>query len=245
MSAEKIFFIPDTHRPYHDTKAVALANRAMKVFQPDKIVILGDYADCYSVSSHSKNPNRIRDLKDELSDVQDGLREINKIAPNALKYYVAGNHEDRLERYLMEKAPELFNSVTIPGVLGLAELGWNYTPYKRSLKIGKLNITHDTGNAGPYAHYRAQEAFQGNVIIGHTHRLGYAVVGNAAGKPHVGAMFGWLGDFDQVDYMHQIKARRDWAHGFGVGYREANGNVHLIPVPIVDGAVVIDGRVVR
>lgn len=218
--------------------------RAGKLFRPDVVCILGDFADFYSVSSHDKNPNRAADLQFEVDDVRRGLKELMSLGASR-HVYVSGNHEDRLERYLMQKAPALFNAVKVDEVLGLKQLGWEYVPYKQHIMLGKLHITHDCGNAGAYAHYRAQETFQGNVIIGHTHRLGYAVVGNAAGKPHVGAMFGWLGDLNQIDYMHKASALRHWAHGFGLGYRQSNGNVLLVPVPIVEGACLIEGRLVR
>ena len=113
------------------------------------------------------------------------------------------------------------------------------------LMIWCIIITHDCGKAGKYAHYDAQAAFEGNAIIGHTHRLGYAVVGNADGKPHVGAMLGWLGDVEQVDYMHRIRALRDWAHGFGVGYMMPDGCVHVVPVPIINNTVIIEGKIIR
>jgi len=218
--------------------------RAGKLFRPDIVCILGDFADFYSVSSHDKNPNRAADLQFEVDDVRRGLKELMSLGASR-HIYVSGNHEDRLERYLMQKAPALFNAVKVEEVLDLKTLGWEYVPYKKHLNLGKLHVTHDCGNAGAYAHYRAQETFQGNVIIGHTHRLGYAVVGNAAGKPHVGAMFGWLGDIDQIDYMHKASALRHWAHGFGLGYKQSNGNVLLVPVPIVEGACLIEGRLIR
>jgi predicted phosphodiesterase len=244
VSLERILFVPDTHRPYHDKKLWRLLLRAGRELRPDTVVTLGDFADFYSVSSHDKNPNRAADLQYEVDDVRVGLKDLMSLG--ATKHiYVSGNHEDRLERYLMQKAPALFNSVKLDEVLGLKDLGWRYVPYKQHILLGKLHITHDTGNAGQYAHYRAQETFQGNCIIGHTHRMGYAVVGNAAGNPHVAAMFGWLGDLTQIDYLHKVSAMRHWAHGFGIGYKQPNGNVLLTPVPIVEGACIIEGKLVR
>lgn len=236
--------MPDTHRPYHDKKAWNLLLKAGRAFKPDVIVVLGDFADFYSVSSHDKQPGRVRTLDEEVRDVNEGLSDLDALGAKE-KHFVSGNHEDRLERYLMQKAPELFDMVRVRDLFKLDERGWRYTPYKNHLTIGKLNCTHDAGKAGLCAHYDAQKAFEGNVVIGHTHRLGYTVVGNAQGKPHVGAMFGWLGDLNAIDYMHRIRALRDWALGFGVGYMEANGTVHLRPVPIVNYACVIDGKLIR
>jgi predicted phosphodiesterase len=244
MSLQKIALWPDSHLPFEDKQAYALAYKAVKAFKPDILVLLGDYMDCWSVSSHDKNPTRAMFLDDEIEYTKRKLKELKEGLGAERNIYVFGNHEDRVERYLMQKAPELFNTVQLHKLLKLEETGWEHVAYKSDIRIGKLYITHDTGVAGKYAHYRALDDYQGNIIIGHTHRLGYAVVGNAKGNPHIGAMLGWLGDLSKVDYMHRIKAARDWAAGFGLGYMEPNGNVHIVPVPIVAGRCVVEGRLI-
>ena len=45
---------------------------------------------------------------------------------------------DNLERYLMQRAPELFNMVRVEELLHLRARGWTFTPYKHHLRIGKL-----------------------------------------------------------------------------------------------------------
>lgn len=241
---EKILFIPDSHIPYHDKDAFNLMLKAGKVFKPDHTIILGDFADFYGVSSHSKDPNRALKLKEEIESVKDALDQVKGIGAKN-NVFVSGNHEDRLERYLRDKAPELFNFISIPKILELKEKGFSYTPYKRAYKIGKLNITHDTGVAGRFAHYKALDTFQHNIIIGHTHRLGYAVEGNAQGERHITAMFGWLGDVEEIDYMNQVKARKEWSLGFGTGYLDTStGVVYLVPHPIINGTVLVEGKII-
>lgn len=241
---EKILFIPDSHVPYQDKAAFKLMLKAGKIFGPDHVVILGDFADFYGVSSHSKDPNRAFKLKEEIEAVKEALDQVKTLGAET-NAFVAGNHEDRLERYLRDKAPELFNFISIPKILELKEKGFSYTPYKQAYKIGKMNVTHDTGVAGRYAHYKALDTFQHNIIIGHTHRLGYAVEGDAQGNRHVTAMFGWLGDVKEIDYMHQVKARKEWSLGFGIGHMDPKtGVVYLSPVPIINGTCLIEGQLV-
>lgn len=241
---EKILFIPDTHVPYHDTDAFNLMLKAGRAFKPDHVIILGDFADFYGVSSHSKDPNRALRLKEEVVATKAALDQVIALGAKT-NAFVAGNHEDRLERYLRDKAPELYDYVSIPHILQLKEKGFSYTPYKQSHRIGKLNVTHDAGNAGRYAHYKSLDTFQHNTIIGHTHRLGYAVEGNASGERHVTAMFGWLGDVKEIDYMHQVKAAKDWTLGFGIGYLDPkSGTVYLVPVPIVKGTCLVEGKLI-
>ena len=110
-------------------------------------------------------------------------------------------------------------------------------------RIGKLFVTHDVGAAGKYAVYQTLATYEHSIVTGHTHRLAYIVEGNAIGEYKVATQFGWLGDVDQVDYLHRAKAKKDWALGFGVGRLDpATGYVYLSPVPIVNGTCVVEGR---
>ena len=241
---EKILFLPDTHVPYESKEAFSLMLKAAKVFKPDHCIILGDFIDCYSVSSHSRHPDRSLKLREEVDATINALEAVVSIGAKN-NVFVAGNHEDRLERYLKDKAPELFHFISIPKILKLKELGFKYVPYKQSYKIGKLNVTHDCGSAGRFSHYKSLDVFQHNIITGHTHRLGWAVEGNAQGERHVTAMLGWLGDVEQVDYMHRVKAVKDWSLGFGLGHMDTEtGIVYVTPVPIIKNTVLIEGKLI-
>jgi predicted phosphodiesterase len=241
---EKILFIPDCHIPYEDKNAFALMLKAGKAFKPQHTIILGDFGDFFGVSSHSKDPNRALKLKEEMEAVKEGLDKVLEIGA-ANNVFVEGNHEDRLSRYLCDKAPELFNFLSIPKILELKEKGFKYVPYKQAYKIGKLNVTHDAGNAGRFAHYKALDTFQHNIIIGHTHRIGYAIEGDAQGNRHVGAQLGWLGDVKEINYLHQVKAAKEWSLGFGIGYLDPKtGIVYVTPVPIVKGTCLIEGELI-
>jgi hypothetical protein len=202
---------------------------------------MGDFPDFYSVSSHSKSPNRALKLDEELATTNSMLDELDALKAD-VRIYLGGNHEDRLERYLRDKAPELHPLITIPSVLRLEERGWEYVPYKESTKVGAVHFTHDVGSAGKYNVYRAMDMFQSSVVTGHTHRLAYLVEGDAGGKPQVSAQFGWLGDVEQVDYLAKVQAKRNWALGFGIGYLNPESSlVYLVPVPIVEKTCVVNG----
>jgi predicted phosphodiesterase len=239
---EKILFIPDCHFPYQDYAGFNLMMEVAKDFKPDHVIILGDFIDMYSVSSHDKNPKRTGRLEEEITASVKALWRVKALGAKN-NVYIEGNHENRLARYLMNKAPELWDRINIPTVLALDKLGFEFIPYRSHYQLGKLFLTHDTGKAGVYAHKQALDAFHRSVIIGHTHRMGYIIQGDASGDKHVGAMFGWLGDEKQVDYMHNINAIKDWTLGFGVGYlNPKNGFVYIVPVPIVKYTCVVEGK---
>jgi hypothetical protein len=242
---EPILVVPDTHRPYHDQRAFDLMMQVGKVLKPKHIYIIGDFIDFYAVSSHSKNPSRATKLVDELKDAEVGLDQLDALGAEN-KVFIGGNHCDRLQRYLQDKAPELFDIISVPELLHLKKRGWDYVPYKHDTKLGKAYLTHDVGSAGRNAIFKCLDTYQHTVITGHTHRLAYVVEGNAAGEYKLSAQFGWLGDASKVDYMQHAKVLKDWALGFGVGYLEPkSGIVYMVPVPIVDYTCVVNGHLYK
>lgn len=245
MTLKRILYVPDTHVPYHNKRAWRLFLQAAKTFKPDIIIAMGDLGDFYSVSAHSKSPNRDRRLKWELAGVNTALDELDALGAK-LKVFLGGNHEDRCRRYLEEKAPELFDVVDIPSLLNLDSRKWRYVPYKEHFKLGKVYHTHDVGACGRYACHRALDYYKKGIVTGHVHRIGYVVEGNMAGDQQVSANFGWLGDNKQIDYAPRGKVDRDSALGFGVGYyNEETGFVYLVPVPIVRYTCVLEGKLFR
>lgn len=240
---EPILLIPDCHIPNHDEKAWGVMLRAAMLLKPKHIVILGDFADGETLSSHAPTQPGQHDFEQELAIVNKCLDQLDSLGAEN-KIYASGNHEFRLDRYLMERAPGLYHSIKWQNVLNLYGRGWTWVPYRKSVKLGKLNITHDTGTAGMNAHRASAKAFGGSCVIGHTHRLAYEVTGRFDGTPYLAAMLGWLGDAEKAaTYLHEAKSA-DWVHGFGVGYLEANGIVHIQPVPIVAGRCIVQGRLV-
>lgn len=216
--------------------------RVAQHIKPKHIAILGDFADGETLSAHGKTEPGKLDFADELEAVNSCLDQLDRLGASN-KIYVCGNHEFRLDRYLMEHAPTMFRSMQWPVLLGLHKRGWKWTPYRKSTRIGKLHLTHDTGTAGINAHRTSAVAFGGSTVIGHTHRMSYEVRGRFDGTPYLAAMLGWLGDSDSAaSYMHEAKAS-DWVHGFGIFYMEPqSGIVHLQPVPIVNGRCVVNGN---
>jgi predicted phosphodiesterase len=126
---ERILFVPDSHHPYADMRAWRTMLKAARVFKPDRVVVLGDFLDCASISHHSKDPTRVAGFQNEVNAANRALDDLERL--NAKNYhFVEGNHEFWLPRYLQAKAPELCGlaGLSIPGLLGLGRRGWTYTP---------------------------------------------------------------------------------------------------------------------
>lgn len=217
--------------------------RAAKQFRPHTVVVMGDLADFYAVSNHDKRPDRMP-FHEEVSSCNGALDQLDNLGAQK-KIYLMGNHEDRLQRYLTTKAPELYRHVSVDRLLGIRKRGWQLVEFLDFTKVGKLYLSHceDARKCGRDAFRQGRIRFGGNFAMGHTHNLAVDYEGSADGVPHVGAVFGWLGSVDKIDYTSRSQARK-WTHGFGTGYLFSNGDVHLQPVPIVNGRCIVAGKVI-
>jgi len=242
MQLERVAFCGDVHIPYHDKKAWKLFIACIKEFRPNVLYFLGDLADNYSTSRHPKDPRRSRDLKVEVDAVNYHLDEIQSLGIERV-HLCLGNHENNLERYLQERAPELFNLVNVVDLYKIEERGWTWSEYGSIVKYGKLHVVHDQDFAGNRAHEQTRAAIGGNVIIGHVHRLSVNYNQTLTGEAHVAVAGGWLGDAKYASYMKPSK-RRDWHHGFTIGYKEPSGIVHLQVIPFIKNKALIEGQLI-
>src|SRR4051812_17332659 len=125
---EKTLILPDQHFPYNDKRYWKLVLKVARAWKPDRIVTMGDFGDFFASNRHPKDPNRTRDLGVEIDACKVARAQLDSLGA-AEKIFIEGNHEDNLSRYLIEKAPELFNMVKVEKLLELREHGWRYVPY--------------------------------------------------------------------------------------------------------------------
>ena len=102
---KRIAIFSDIHVPYHSIDAITAAIRFVKKEKPDAILLNGDTIDCHSLSRFEKEP-KSRDFKGEL-DTFKALIEVFKRELNCKIYFKVGNHEERYEKFLIQKAGEL------------------------------------------------------------------------------------------------------------------------------------------
>lgn len=99
--------VADLHVPYHDPAAVEACLRHAEG-NCDGVLVLGDGPDAYQLSHWMRDPRRRR-FADEIRAWCQVLDAFKKVLRPKRFVWKAGNHEFRLERYLMAKAPELFD----------------------------------------------------------------------------------------------------------------------------------------
>ena len=239
---ERALLVPDVHWPFADRRAWDVMIATGRKLRPHTIVTLGDFQDGFCISEHDRDPRRLTQLESELAFGRAALDELQGLGAQR-HIFIEGNHCFRLQRYLMRHAPALLDSVSIAGLLGLAQRGWHHVRYMDHIRIGSLYATHDCGHAGVYAVQHTGAAFESNVVFGHTHRLSVNYTGSVLGERHVAASLGWLGDASEAKYLPEAK-KRAWQLGFGIARFEPNGHVHLQAIPIVDYRACIDGALV-
>jgi predicted phosphodiesterase len=133
----------DVHAPYHDEEALELAVQHGVDSGCDCVILVGDFMDFYACSFWEKDP-RQRDFAGELKMGREMLKSIREAFPGKQIIYKLGNHEERYERWMIAKAPELLGveDFQIQKLLRLDELNIRMMDYRAPITLGKLNIIH-------------------------------------------------------------------------------------------------------
>lgn len=135
--------IGDIHIPFHDRQTIELAVEKAKQKKIVGILLNGDIADCHELSRFDKTPDEPRYVE-EVEATRQFLRWLRYKFPTIKIVLKDGNHEERLMKYLCQRAPALFglDVATIPNILWFHKYGIEHVTDKRVIQAGKLNIVH-------------------------------------------------------------------------------------------------------
>jgi predicted phosphodiesterase len=139
LPAGKYGIMSDIHIPAHDDVAVGITLEYFYKQNVKHLILNGDILDCYQVSDHVRDPTEPQ-LRAEL----DALKPWLKFLLTKFKTitYKLGNHEERLERFLLQRAPQLYGweILSWSNMIGIPEIP--IIENKRIVKAGKLAIVH-------------------------------------------------------------------------------------------------------
>lgn len=237
-SVTRLLVLSDVHIPYHNIEAVTLALQYGKDKGVNGIMLNGDILDFYGLSSFEKDPRKRR-FSEELEMGRQFLRILRKEFDGVPIYYKLGNHEDRYERYLRIKAPELLDvsEFRLDILLKFGELGIELIDDMRIVHFGRLNIMHghefgrsvfSPVNPARGAYMRAKE----NCIIGHHHQTSSHAEPTMNGKVINTWSTGCLCELHPT-YMPINK----WNRGFAYVEREPDGDFTVHNHTIINGKV--------
>lgn len=205
----------DPHIPYHHAPSLKLALMYGYEHGVDSIIINGDGIDFYGISRFSKRPT-MPSLKTELDTAKLILERIREKFNTEKIVWKDGNHDERLEKYIADKAPALYDLTERPSIrtlLGLDKLNIDYVTDKRIIKIGKLNLLHGheilSGAGAVNLARTVRLKANANVAFGHFHKTQEDIYTNIEGETIGSWAIGCLCDL-KPDYL----PINGWNHGF-------------------------------
>ena len=175
IKQSKILILSDLHFPYQHNEGITLALKYGLEKDVNCILINGDLFDFATISRHERDW-RSRTVFDEFESVKTFLKGLRDAFPSAKIIYKLGNHDERFEKYLYAKAPEIFDCVDfkLEILLKLGELRIEIVKDKLPIHIGKLTVLHGHELAGGSGGVNpARGAFVktlSNILIGHFHK---------------------------------------------------------------------------
>jgi metallophosphoesterase superfamily enzyme len=235
--------LSDIHIPYQDQRALSVCLEYLRDLRPDQIILNGDIVDFYTVSKFQKDAMRIDTLQSEIDEARALLNLLRKDHPQAEIVYLRGNHEERLEKFLIDRASALtsLRCLSLDDLLGLSDNNVRFVDTMYS--IGKLDITHgEVARTLPGSSSRAHfDRTHRSTIIGHVHRLNEVRIRDAHGV-HILLENGCLCGL-QPEYARMMT---NWQQGFTViEYSTRTGDFLAKQHGIVDGELVVGDKVYR
>lgn len=234
----RVLVLSDAHIPYHDDAALAAAIDAGAGAGCDAVLIAGDFGDFFSISRFLTNPAE-RDLVGELAAIDQALAHLRRRFPKARIVWKLGNHEERWEHYLWQKAPELLGlpTVTLQAVTNCEKHRVEIVGSRRPVRLGKLTFLHghelEQGAASPVnpargVFLRTLDSY----CIGHRHRTSEHTEKTANGRFITCWSLGCL-----CDLTPQYSVVNKWNHGFAIIETGAGGTFRVENRRIHEGRV--------
>jgi hypothetical protein len=242
--------VPDTHGAHIDKPAFRAFLDDLDILRPARVTHLGDAIDCGGFLAMHHTLGFVAQteytFEDDVEAGNVAWDEIEKRTPGAERDHIEGNHELRIEKWLIEKAirnprdSSYLRKLFAPEVvLNLEKRGIRYV--KRSqyydglkwpgtLDLGSCLARHGTA-VGKYAAHKTVEQFGTNVVFAHTHRMAMATK-----ESHRGISYAWsFGCLCKLQPLYYDTNPTDWAHGYGIQVVKPGKGFITLQVPIIDG----------
>jgi predicted phosphodiesterase len=174
INQTKTLILSDIHIPYHDKSTLDVALKYGKDRGANCVLINGDLLDMPQHSKHERDW-RHRSTKQEFDATKQFLDYLRYYFPTQRIIFKHGNHDERWEKWLYIKAPEIFDDTYfhLEQRLQLNNLRIETVKDKLPIQLGKLNVLHGHELQGSGGVNPARATFLktiDNVLIGHCHR---------------------------------------------------------------------------
>lgn len=260
----------DTLEPTHDETAMATALAIVRDANPDLVVLHGDNLDLPELGKYVVTPAYARTTQATIDRATTFCAELRDAAPRARIVWLAGNHEERLPRHIIQNAvaafglrrgnePESFPVLSVPFLCRMDEFDVEYLPGYPAAAFwinDRLRVIHGdkvNSNGSTASKYLAREKV--SVLYGHIHRREWAEMtreDHDGPRTILAASPGCLARIDGavpsvkggVDLDGRPLVRHeDWQQGVAVvDFEPGDGPFHLELVPIREGHARWRGR---
>jgi len=203
----------DIHLGIHDKAALIAAIQYAKQDRVENIILNGDILDSAQISRHPKTADTPKFLN-EIELAKQFLEGLRSEFKDQNIYFKIGNHEDRLERYLMQNADALAGLIDFRKLLKLDDLAIRFVESTQFMKVENTYIVHGhemkvSGGVNPARALILKAA--ANVVMGHVHRTSFASIKSLDGKFYKAYTMGCLCKLRQA-YMPHSNSN----HGFAI-----------------------------
>lgn len=237
IDAKRIGILADIHFPYYDRTALNAAIDSLIKFSPDVIILNGDIIDLYHLSNFEKDPKK-RSFQYELDILKNFFIQLRELFPKQRIIFKLGNHEERYERYILNRVPEFLDLkiLDFETLIQANNYGIEVVKNKRVIKAGKLNIIHGHElKAGIISPVNIARGFflktKSSTIGGHHHRTSEHIEQNLNEE-----IIGCFSTGCLCDLTPQYMPINSWNHGFAMV--EMNGSdFHVRNLKIINGKV--------
>lgn len=175
-----------TLEPTHDEKALDILIAMIEDMQPELIVCVGDNLDLPEMGKYVTYPAYAQTTQASIDRATMFCAQMRNAAPHARIIWLAGNHEERMPKYIVQNAtaayglrkgnsPESWPVLSVPYLCRMDEFGVEYFPGYPAADFWinkKLRIIHGdrVKSSGSTAHVYLN-AEKTSVIYGHIHRI--------------------------------------------------------------------------
>lgn len=265
--------LPDgSYEEFHDAQAMDLFVAVCRLYQPDKITILGDFLDLAGQGRWVQEAGFALTTQMSFDAAHLFLAELRAACPDAVIEIIEGNHDKRMQSFIEANAlsayglkranlPEAWPVMSVPYLLRLDELDISYVdayPAATSWDndtVRNIHGTRSNSNGSTMAQYLG-DIPNLSTWAGHTHRAEIVY------KTHIGPRGNAIESYaanpgvlcrtdGTVPGVHgalhhdgsSAKVVEDWQQGIGFNYYN-----ELVSIPQVyrihNGRVMIDGNVI-
>ena len=244
----RVLVFNDQHMPFHDPYALNVSLMAAKDIGVTEIYINGDLLDFYSINMHQKNkhPDVMENLESELNAGKEFLEKLRGYFPKVKIHYIFGNHEHRLERFIISECKSFYNLLKLEDQMELKRLNVTYQYYNDYLEICKgLMIQHSPPSYGVNgARTSLLMKHDTSFIFGCTHRKQQAAITTATGRVVQVWFNGWMGSTTLTDEHKRVfaytKGHTNWQQCFSIV--DIIGDKFFVhQCDIIDGSTSLDG----